>query len=1262
VDVELTVTAVAGSAHVYTSKKERFPSPLRAKVGHAGFWLAHDGAASQVVAAIANRDVTFTADNKFTASSEQWSAGETVTVTHKKTAGSGNDCAAAGVYTVQSGSPGLNGVITLTGSSDILKTVTTSGSEKNTDCQIARPAVTSPSVILMHTIKPDEDRLLYIGVKSTAGLHELTDVDGVVDPIYGQRTLQTDYKIKAKIYRYSIDSTLLEPKGAVASEDRRYSVVTSGNINYYELRLLPNSKSATVVVTKHYGDVKVMHSQTKLPTQDTSIGYDTIYPSGAVTWSGASSPTLTFTITFDRINRAEMHVYVAILGQGQIDGSTALADSAYDISVTESALAGTVDASGNRIAPSAVQAGTSFDVVFSSSQLDTYRFYQLQVGPPDTSMSIRSRDKVGSRTTLLGTDPASWGLDWTEALTPTWIQKHDDEYDMDVTLTLTGVILPGIAARDVTFTLANKFSAALSPAETWAQGEMAVIANKNSGSTGFDCTAAGTYAVSSVASGVVTLNPAGATIVATVAYIAAIAARAVAFTADNKFYAAQGETWVQGQTVLITDGGSGCAAASGTFVVASVSSAVAPQLPLIAVTPGGVAALQTVPSSVNHDCRVSRAGVAAVNNDCTVARTAIYPTLYGSSREVYPSAERGYDVKSTDGTLTVPHFTFSDQLVYFSMTSAVAATVSATVQIADKVQGQLTSDTAFTVRTCPNSCSSHGTCIDDCDLDRITANTCPTQPYCLCDDGWVHGVVNDCSVQAFGTAAGQPGVRIPIAWKTLANPTAPATKLFEGTAGLSIPYEVFSAPPYAKVRIYIDGAAYPNNSSNTVVMPASGTTASGEDTYFFVKAYHQIPEIQHTITFNLVSDSGVLLGTDSTTFKVAEMYGCANNCGGNGVCHRGYCICYDGWAGEDCNQAVDDFAVATGTATLTTTSMVRLSGIGGTGLSGAVAAGSTVAQAGTPGAAGTILQAAAQGATSVLVKVTSGTFTATGALTITVAGANAVTGTPASVAAVALTQGSWNETKAFKPLHGYSATVKQNNTLAVQANKEKEQMAMAAKTASISRENARLVTSAAAVKTKLSAHSVDTANKLSANKANLQTLTDRLHREHDRKFVQIQQAKEESARLKVENQELHIDHKRSLYEHQEAANNRYDAAMKSRLADRAKKRDQIIQDMKQKNFILNSLAQANGPRVKTSDIKEPVCTTDQLGKITCTEGASATPFQTAAGYKTTGEVINIPASSTSGTPPRETVVRPSSDTIQIGNEMDPNLYANIPRG
>ena len=645
VDVEVTVTAVAGSCNVYVSKSERFPSPLRAAGTYAGYWSAHTGVAD--------------------------SAG-------------------------------------------------------------------TATAVVMNTIKPNEERILYISVESTTPLAEHSAVDGghggaagaTGDPTHGQHFGEVSYTIKAKVYRYRIESVLLTPAGGSTGEDRRYSVVTSGDMNYYEIGLQPNSQSVTVALTKHYGELRLFHSDARLPTQDPAIGHVASHPSGGINWvTSGTYPVLTFTIALSGFVTSQQKIFLGVLGQGP-DG----ADSSYDLQVTENTLPGSTDSAGNVMPLLLTTDGVSVNVALVT---DTYAFFYVVVGPADEAMSVLARSGPGSTTSDLSTHESTWGTDWTEAAQNTWVVHHGDEQDLDVELSV---------------------------------------------------------AVS----------------------------------------------------------------ATGTT------------------------------------------------------------SIFGSAKEMYVSAERGSDASSTSGALSLDHLTFSDRVVYFSVVSDATQTATIAITVADKNAGALTADTTFHSRTCPTSgatptlvCSGHGSCIDECPHVQIEASSCgDIVAVCNCDDGWQG---EDCSIEAFAGYLApnkgsvlQPGVRIPLVWKALSNPTPPEEMYFSGQEGLRIPYEVHSAPPYAKIRIYVDGQPYPSNTSGIVVLKL-GTPDSGEDTYFTVVIYNQLPEVFHTITFTLVADDGTMLGTDSSTFKMARIRGCGASppCGGNGVCHRNYCVCFDNFAGEDCTISID---------------------------------------------------------------------------------------------------------------------------------------------------------------------------------------------------------------------------------------------------------------------------------------------------------------------------------------------------------------------
>ena len=855
IDVEVTVTVAAGSVATYSSKHERFPSPLRAQAAgsiyssYAGYWADHTSVGSVGSNAVSIHTIRPDEARKLFISVKS-TAGSTATHAVTGTAPF-TALSSAGAVAATCVDPGTICAAASTGSCPVGCVDPGSGACTGTaSCVMASPYASSDCAAVLNT----------------AGACTYT-TGNAADPTVGQTVEDADYTIKAKVYRYRIDSVLLNPAGGTATEDRRYSVVSAGNINYYEVQLVANTKSVTVTVEKHFGDITLLHSSTKLPTQDPAIGYDMKHPSvrtctgtattpdagktcdldastdsaatcwtgctdtAAIGWVGTDPAVLTFTITFDRINRKGLYVYMGVLGGGLLNPDGTPEESSYKLTVEENALVGTEDGSGALIAPTAVSDGVPVTLSLTAG---VNLFYELQVGAEDEAMTVMQRSGAGVRTNNLGSDPDSWGIGWTESLTQTWMQNHQDEYDLDVKVNLSIQACSGTAT-----TIAATCT-----------------------DPGTICAAASTGSC-----------PAGC-----------------------------------------VDPGSGACTGTASCVMAS------PFATGDCTTPSGQGSCTYVAATTpTCDLLIATDSTDVCPVGCTTTEDL---TLYGSSREVYTSAERGYDVISTSGALTIPHFTFSDRKVFLSVLSSTTQTITATIALADRYANTISTDTTWTTRVCPShvagppivECSGHGSCIDPCSQSGIEAGTCSQEAYCLCDDGYVHGTEKDCSIDAFagylapdlGTVT-QPGVRIPVVWKTLANPGLPAQKFFSGSEGLPIPYEVYSAPPYAIVKIYVDGKSYPNNASNTVVL-GSGTSVSGQDTYFSVSVFNQQPVVDHKITFNLISDTGVLLGTDTANFNVGRVgTGCKNDCSSQGICHKEYCVCFDGYAGEDCDQTIDEF-------------------------------------------------------------------------------------------------------------------------------------------------------------------------------------------------------------------------------------------------------------------------------------------------------------------------------------------------------------------
>jgi hypothetical protein len=111
------------------------------------------------------------------------------------------------------------------------------------------------------TVSSGHGGLLYFSIK------------GIASHSAGEFLPSSTYSIKAKVYRYRVESELLDLVGGLA-EERRYSVVTLDNFNYYEVRLTPSTSAVTINLQVHYGEATLYRSKSTLPTQDSSSAAD----------------------------------------------------------------------------------------------------------------------------------------------------------------------------------------------------------------------------------------------------------------------------------------------------------------------------------------------------------------------------------------------------------------------------------------------------------------------------------------------------------------------------------------------------------------------------------------------------------------------------------------------------------------------------------------------------------------------------------------------------------------------------------------------------------------------------------------------------------------------------------------------------------------------------------------------------------------------------------------------------------------------------
>ena len=282
--------------------------------------------------------------------------------------------------------------------------------------------------------------------------------------------------------------------------------------------------------------------------------------------------------------------------------------------------------------------------------------------------------------------------------------------------------------------------------------------------------------------------------------------------------------------------------------------------------------------------------------DVSIDVTGSDLTVYGSSREPYPSLERGSDTESSTGNLVIPHFTFSDKLVYISIfnNGIDGAEVTVTPAILEMHLDQLTVDTATTYPVCPGEsgsraggdlevCSGHGSCIGT--SDDAAKNTC------YCDNGFLGA---DCSIEAFSVSNGQPNIEI----------TAEFTDAQAGDTKVTVPFTLSDIPTNSKVHVYVDGLAYPAKGANVLYY----TQAGPQTTTGTIEVYGMEAGVLHTVELLLLSSDNIPLGTDMVDFTVQFAGGCANGCSGKGVCHHGYCVCHDGFFGRSCEHAGENVA------------------------------------------------------------------------------------------------------------------------------------------------------------------------------------------------------------------------------------------------------------------------------------------------------------------------------------------------------------------
>jgi len=641
-------------------------------------------------------------------------------------------------------------------------------------------------------------------------------------------------------------------------------------------------------------------------------------------------------------------------------------------------------------------------------------------------------------------------------------------------------------------------------------------------------------------------------------------------------------------------------------------------------------------------------------------------TVYGSTRERYPSAERGFDKElSASGSVTLPVYTFQKQMIYLSVKNSGSDITNKHILLNQKETLTGRDKSAPTLKakqTCTNNCEQHGTCIyDPHDPAHCKGGTCTA--YCVCDYGFYGDTCEYAGLTAqTGTTTAQLAtttLKLPKVSMALSGSKVDETKTFkyvttvtndkevstlyttdteqvvldcsvddctESTTGTTstigyvtctvikgsytckrtvaapmatVTISTEKSPAYSRALVYVDGKPYPREGHNVFTYKNAVDAA---DTSKIVKLYKLSTRVQHTVVVVLTTSKGEILGIDKSQFEVTYSGGCkkdasGNECNNKGVCHEGYCVCFDGFFGLMCESAHAETDAYT-------RCVDKDSGA-------AMISNSCAGKAIDADCTGT-----SQGK-CMMDTPTTCIETATGSPM-----AFSCTNIPAGTACTGTSAG---KCMAFHAGSQYRARQDAMLQDGISSSRFINSMQRSENAVLIGKSNAELMTKKTSIQNTLETKIFDTGSTLSTKLSDAKTSTatnvQALYTKKDRNAVLIQQARLESVRLATANKEQWLDSKRSLFAHQTAMQNRLDKDYQSTKVKAATWTTSLNTEFKQARFRKNQLRFANGPLEKIADLKTETCTTDQFFKTTCTKAAINTAdFTTTADTTSYGNI------------------------------------------